>query len=643
MEPLFRMMLARPAVSQDPANPSIDTTQDSPFQQALAKAATETSPPPRDAYQSLARAFVAGPDFIGEPAANPFNAQLAALAIALGKLEAAATVSHARVVKAVQAAFGSPPEEVTKDPAVAAAGVRLRDSLVAIKLLQEEHGRPIEALANQIRDLELIAKLAADARFPSTPADLQRYRRRSMLYPPLAGLTSVLSTAALDAQRRKQQAEAEAERQKRIEVLLSTHQDLARAIDELTGLGGEHFQATVQTPHDGSLPPPDLSSSGAVAREAAYFQRLSDLNLKQFEGSVTSEPPANGAKLADASTASSATVLATELLTAAPRPVAGSPAFKPLTLADVGFHLKAEAADVLSTATRQVLEGRKVILDQKPLDQIVGSLQAEMQSIASELETLPVQAYQRSVKRVGDTLVTISTPVSSPWAKIFVGGSFPAPVPLPPEPATESIPHTRGQVAPAGIADLLIVRQQLVGYEGTDIAHIENVLKGEGKVREHKRRDKIQQLTFQETEVTSSQEHELQSTDRFEMTRETNATIKEDASLKAGLTLSGSYGPTVDFSASAEGSASRSKEEATRTAANYSQEVTQRSANKITERVLQRTSLQVTNEVTEKNTHTIDNTAGSGNISGVYQWVNKVYQAQMFNYGLRVMFDFMVP
>src|SRR5207245_1133328 len=25
------------------------------------------------------------------------------------------------------------------------------------------------------------------------------------------------------------------------------------------------------------------------------------------------------------------------------------------------------------------------------------------------------------------------------------------------------------------------------------------------------------------------------------------------------------------------------------------------------------------------------------------QWVNKVYQAQMFNYGLRTMFDFMVP
>lgn len=43
-------------------------------------------------------------------------------------------------------------------------------------------------------------------------------------------------------------------------------------------------------------------------------------------------------------------------------------------------------------------------------------------------------------------------------------------------------------------------------------------------------------------------------------------------------------------------------------------------------------------EVVEKDLHSFDNSAGSGNISGVYQWVTKVYEAQVFNYGLRVMF-----
>jgi hypothetical protein len=161
--------------------------------------------------------------------------------------------------------------------------------------------------------------------------------------------------------------------------------------------------------------------------------------------------------------------------------------------------------------------------------------------------------------------------------------------------------------------------------------------------REHTLRRETEEITFLETETTTSEERELESTTRFEMSRETSQTIKEDAALKAGLTVSGKYGPTVEFSASAEGSVSRSKEEATKSAASFSQDVTERSATKVTERVLERSSLRVTNEVIEKNTHALDNVAGAGHISGVYQWVNKVYQAQMFNYGIRMMYDFMVP
>jgi hypothetical protein len=647
MEPLFRLTLVRPAVTQDPANPSIDLAQDSPLQKALTQMSTQATTAatiqPRSDYQRLARGFVASTDFIGDPAANPLNTQLDALADALDPLEGAASVTHADVVKAVRTALGHTPGEVIQDQAVTAVMQRLRDSVIAIKLLQEEHGRPIEALTNQLRDLELIGTVAADAHFPATPDALRRYRRRSLLCPPLAGLQSVLSTAALDEQRRKQQADAEAERQKRVETLLATHQGLAQAIGELTNLGSEHFQTTPQEAHDGFTPPADLSPSSAAARETAYFQQLSDLNIKHFETALTPQPGTAAAKNVDVPGDSPATTLAAELLSHAPRPLSGSPTFRPLTLGDVGFHLKPDAAQALSTATQQVLNQRKIALDQKPLDQIVAALQNEMRDAAAELETLHSQLYERSVKRVGDALVTIKTPAPSVWAGIFVGGAFSKPTSPAPGPVTESIPHTRGQVAPAGIADLLIVKQQLIGYESADISHIENVLKGESKVREYTSRQEIQQVTFQETETTKSEERELQSTDRFEMTRETNNTIKEDASLKAGLTLSGKYGPTVDFSASAEGSASRSKEEATKTAANFSQEVTQRSANKITERVLQRTSLTVTNEIIDKDTHTVDNAAGTGHISGVYQWINKVYQAQMFNYGLRTMFDFMVP
>ena len=341
-----------------------------------------------------------------------------------------------------------------------------------------------------------------------------------------------------------------------------------------------------------------------------------------------------------AAVANSAAELAKNLLVVGPQLLNGSPPSRPAALDEVSFRLKANAVEALSEPTRKLLNERNFGLSDQSLDRIVELLEAETDTTGKKLDALYSHSMRRSIKRIGDTLVTINEPLTSVWPSAADEPALPS---LPSLPSTEQIPHTRGTVAPAGVADLLIVKQQLTGYEAADVAHIENVLKGELKHREHTRRRETEEFTFRETEVISSEERELESTDRFEMTRETNTTIQEDASLKAGLNISGKYGPFVEFSASVEGSTSRSKEEATRTASTFSKEVTQRSASKITERVLERASLRVTNEVIEKNLHELTNVDGSGHISGVYQWVNKVYQAQVFNYGLRTIFDFMVP
>jgi hypothetical protein len=179
-----------------------------------------------------------------------------------------------------------------------------------------------------------------------------------------------------------------------------------------------------------------------------------------------------------------------------------------------------------------------------------------------ELEQLAGHPVKHSFVRIGDALVTVKTPVTTGWGTIGTGGIMPFPL----VPLDGRIPQTKGEVAPAGVADLLVVRQQLTGYEGADVAHIENVLRGERKAREHSRRQETEVITVSETETTTSDERELESTDRFEMTREASQTIKEDIALKAGLNISGKYGPVVEFSASAEGSYQRSKEEATKAA-----------------------------------------------------------------------------
>jgi hypothetical protein len=145
------------------------------------------------------------------------------------------------------------------------------------------------------------------------------------------------------------------------------------------------------------------------------------------------------------------------------------------------------------------------------------------------------------------------------------------------------IPHTKGKVSPAGVADLLVVRQQLKGYELVDVAHIQNVssvscrsriiidikaqvLKGESSQMDHIVTNRIDQTEFIETEVIQDEESELSSTSRFEMSKETSVTIKEDQSLKGDLKVSASYGPFIEVAASVEGSTSRSKEESTKAA-----------------------------------------------------------------------------
>lgn len=278
--------------------------------------------------------------------------------------------------------------------------------------------------------------------------------------------------------------------------------------------------------------------------------------------------------------------------------------------------------------------------------EIISSLRQRIDSRVNSLRTLAPSLERTSITRIGSAFVQVKTPIESRVGDLLLGnrpglGSLRPLIPtLPPD---GRVPHTKGTIKSVGIADLLVVKQQLKGYEAVDIAHIENVLKGESKAREHTDVRRTESTTFTEEETSNAEEHELGSTQRFEMSKEASNTLKEDASLKAGLKATARYGTVLEVSASAEGSLSRSREEVNKSASKFSQDVTQRTVKKITDRILQRQTFTTGTEVTEKNSHGIDNKGGSGNVSGIYQWVNKVYEAQVFNYGLRTMFDFMVP
>jgi hypothetical protein len=287
------------------------------------------------------------------------------------------------------------------------------------------------------------------------------------------------------------------------------------------------------------------------------------------------------------------------------------------------WQLRSEAVDRLPAAVRDTLKELHVDASRTTVPEALQTLQE------ARVRTLSTKAaYETSVDRlvqVGSSFVTAAS--SSDYV-----GSPGAPMPT-----------GHGSITPVGIGDLLIVKQHVLRYEGGEVAHVENVLKSEVLDRETRRLDRTETTVLVESERTKEEERDNQSTDRFSLKRETDETLKSETEFKAGLQVDAKYGTFVEVKASAYFATKSSSEESTKQASEFSKDVVARSVSKVVERVLERRSTTTISEFEEKYRHGFDNTAGDGNISGVYQWVDKVLQAQVYNYGKRMLFDVTVP
>jgi hypothetical protein len=198
------------------------------------------------------------------------------------------------------------------------------------------------------------------------------------------------------------------------------------------------------------------------------------------------------------------------------------------------------------------------------------------------------------------------------------------------------------KAAPAGVGELLVIRQQLKRYEGGDLAHVENILQGESKERQHRRRRTTEETFVTEVETEKSEERETQTTSRYEMRAEIQTEISQELSLEAGVQVSANYG-MVEVGTDTNFGYKNAKNETRQRAESMTQEIVERATARFSERVREERTRKLVEEVEEMNRHSVDATAAPGHIIGVYQWLNKIYEAQIYNYGLRVMYDFMVP
>jgi hypothetical protein len=641
MESLFRFTLRRPSIVSNDQPPAIILSQNSEFQISIFQALNTENP--RESVERVARAFVNDDAFIGHPTDLIFYEELKKLGSKLDVLEKKTHISYNEMVNAITDTFGKSPKILIKEKLLEIPISSLRDSIIAIKLLPEEHSRQLENIIYQLRELELIIRAADAHGFPFSGNFLRRYHRRPLQLPIELKLRSVLSTADLEKEEIRKRKEFEDKRLSEANSKLELYNRIKTAIDEITRIDTKNLQISQQSSDAGFVLPSAFRPIDVFMQEMTRQQQLAQINLTRAHMTVGKIGATEEELQSRTESENSEKPLGTSNSESkmSRRFHSGSTVFNPSLSTETEFKFKESAERLLSPSTAELLKQRGISISQQRVDYIIEVLQNELVNLSKDLDTLFGRPVHYNFKSIGNVLVKIRTPMSTIWNNMVIKNDI--------EPRSVSfipnslIPKTHGNVLPAGIMELLIVKQQLVRYEGADVGHIENVLKGEKKDREYTRFTETQELVFRETEVTTSEERELETTSRFEMTQETNKTIREDSSRRAGLTISGSYGPSVDFSASAEGSTSGTREQSTTTAVTFSKEITERSSQKLIERILEQKSLRVTNQITDKNLHTLDNVKGTGNISGVYQWISKAYQAQMFNYGLRTIYDFMIP
>jgi hypothetical protein len=193
-----------------------------------------------------------------------------------------------------------------------------------------------------------------------------------------------------------------------------------------------------------------------------------------------------------------------------------------------------------------------------------------------------------------------------------------------------------------GVADYRKVEQSVCCYLPGEVSHIENVMAREYKERSSRRLSRAEDTTVFERSMEKEIQNDTSTTERYELQKEINSVISKDMSADAHASVSGTTGQT-NYDAGANFAFNTSKEDSNRNAVNYSKEVTEKALERVVQKIREERTIKIVEEFEEQQKHGFDNRLGENHVSGVYRWVDKVYKNQVFNYGKRLMYEFMIP
>jgi hypothetical protein len=194
-----------------------------------------------------------------------------------------------------------------------------------------------------------------------------------------------------------------------------------------------------------------------------------------------------------------------------------------------------------------------------------------------------------------------------------------------------------------GIKDYRLVEQSICCYVPGEVSHIENIMAKEIKDKITKRLRRVENSITLEN--TSETEHltDTTSTERNEMHQEIAKMqqLSNDFNFNAGISgkiLKQEYHLDTSYALH------NSKEESNTMAFSEAKDLTIRAMDRIVSKVREERTTKITEEFSEENRHGFDNSGeGATHISGVYRWVDVIYKNQIFNYGKRLMYEFMIP
>ncbi|MFY2763914.1 hypothetical protein [Arenimonas sp. MALMAid1274] len=197
------------------------------------------------------------------------------------------------------------------------------------------------------------------------------------------------------------------------------------------------------------------------------------------------------------------------------------------------------------------------------------------------------------------------------------------------------------------LGDLKVVKQWLRGYRVGEIAKVVNVMKGEERTRSSRLTERsVDTLTYT-TDDRQSTTSERQATDKYDIKQEAETVLKAQLEANAKANTDIGYemtGYKIQTSIGA-GFAFTNASESTRKSANaFAREVMDKAVTAVERKTSQSRSVTSTRELVDIDRQKYINTGATAeHVSGIYRWLDKRYEAQLFNYGKRWMIEFVIP